>query len=163
MPEVKISKIYLDMDGVIADFDARYKQLYKIYPSEADTYKVFDGFFTQFIADEQFAKLDLLPDAVELIEYLKTLSIPTEILSSTSSERRDADIRKQKLEWLDKHDIRFPVNLVPGKRFKKDYSNPSVLLIDDTSVNIDQWRKEGGIGILHTDTLTTLNILKMYV
>jgi hypothetical protein len=162
MPEVKISKIYLDMDGVIADFDGRYKQLYKIYPSEADTYKVFDGFFAQFIADEQFAKLDLLPDAIELIEYLKTLSIPTEILSSTSSERRDADIRKQKLEWLDKHGITFPVNLVPGKRFKKDYSNPSVLLIDDTSVNIDQWRKEGGIGILHTDTLTTLNILKMY-
>ena len=163
MPEVKISKIYLDMDGVIADFDGRYKQLYKIYPSEADTYKVFDGFFTQFIADEQFAKLDLLPDAVELIEYLKTLSIPTEILSSTSSERRDADIRKQKLEWLDNHGITFPVNLVPGKRLKKDYSNPNVLLIDDTSVNIDQWRKEGGIGILHTDTLTTLNILKMYV
>jgi beta-phosphoglucomutase-like phosphatase (HAD superfamily) len=163
MPEVKISKIYLDMDGVIADFDRRYKELYKIYPSEADTYKVFDGFFTQFIADEQFAKLDLLPDAVELIEYLKTLSIPTEILSSTSSERRDTDIRKQKLEWLDKHDITFPVNLVPGKRFKKDYSNPNVLLIDDTSVNIDQWRKEGGIGILHSDTVTTLNILKMYV
>jgi hypothetical protein len=163
MPEVKISKIYLDMDGVIADFDRRYKELYKIYPSEADTYKVFDGFFTQFIADEQFAKLDLLPDAVELIEYLKTLSIPTEILSSTSSERRDADIRKQKLEWLDKHDIRFPVNLVPGKRLKKDYSNPNVLLIDDTSVNIDQWRKEGGIGILHSDTVTTLNILKMYI
>jgi TATA-binding protein-associated factor Taf7 len=104
-----------------------------------------------------------LPDAVELIEYLKGLSIPTEILSSTSSERRDTDIRKQKLEWLDKHGITFPVNLVPGKRFKKDYSNPNVLLIDDTSVNIDQWRKEGGIGILHSDTVTTLNILKMYV
>jgi len=163
MPDVKITKIYLDMDGVIADFDRRYKELYKIYPSEADTYKVFDGFFTQFIADQQFAKLDLMPDAVELIEYLKSLSIPTEILSSTSSERRDTDIRKQKLEWLDKHDIRFPVNLVPGKRFKKDYSNPNVLLIDDTSVNIDQWRKEGGIGILHSDTVTTLNILKMYV
>lgn len=163
MPEVKITKIYLDMDGVIADFDGRYKELYKIYPSEADTYKVFDGFFAQFIAEEQFAKLDLLPDAVELIEYLKTLSIPTEILSSTSSERRDADIRKQKLEWLDKHGITFPVNLVPGKRFKKDYSNPNVLLIDDTSVNIDQWRKEGGIGILHTDTVTTINTLKMYI
>ena len=163
MPEVKITKIYLDMDGVIADFDGRYKELYKIYPSEADTYKVFDGFFAQFIAEEQFAKLDLLPDAVELIEYLKTLSIPTEILSSTSSERRDADIRKQKLEWLEKHNITFPVNLVPGKRLKKDYSNPNVLLIDDTSVNIDQWRREGGIGILHTDTNNTINTLKMYV
>jgi hypothetical protein len=163
MPEVKINKIYLDMDGVIADFDRRYKELYKIYPSEADTYKVFDGFFTQFIADQQFAKLDLMSDAVELIEYLKSLSIPTEILSSTSSERRDADIRKQKLEWLEKHNITFPVNLVPGKRLKKDYSNPNVLLIDDTSVNIDQWRREGGIGILHTDTNNTINTLKMYV
>jgi len=159
----KISMIYLDMDGVIADFDTRYKELYKIYPSEADTYKVFDSFFTQFIADEQFAKLDLMSDAVELIEYLKTLSIPTEILSSTSSEKRDAEIRKQKLEWLDKHNITFPVNLVPGKRFKKDYSNSNVLLIDDTSVNIDQWRSEGGVGILHTDTATTLAILRQYV
>jgi len=163
MQKVNITKIYLDMDGVIADFNARYKELYKIYPSEADTYKVFDGFFTQFIDDQQFAKLDLMSDAVELIEYLKTLSIPTEILSSTSSERRDAEIRKQKLEWLDKHDITFPVNLVPGKRFKKDYSNANVILIDDTSVNIDQWRREGGIGILHTDTLNTINTLKMYV
>lgn len=159
----KISMIYLDMDGVIADFDARYKKLYKIYPSEADTYKVFDKFFTQFIDDQQFAKLDLMSDAVELIEYLKTLSIPTEILSSTSSEKRDAEIRKQKLEWLDKHNITFPVNLVPGKRFKKDYSNSNVLLIDDTSVNIDQWRKEGGVGILHKDWPSTLAILRQYV
>ena len=163
MPEATITKIYLDMDGVIADFNKRYKELYKIYPSEADDYKVFDGFFTKFIAGGEFATLDLMPDAMELIDYLRSLSIPTEILSSTSSERRDADIRKQKLEWLAKHNIEFPPILVPGKRHKKDYSNPNSLLIDDTSANIDQWRREGGIGILHTDTLTTINILKMYV
>ena len=163
MPEATITKIYLDMDGVIADFNKRYKELYKIYPSEADDYKVFDGFFTKFIATGEFATLDLMPDAMELIDYLRSLSIPTEILSSTSSERRDADIRKQKLEWLAKHNIEFPPILVPGKRHKKDYSNPNSLLIDDTSANIDQWRREGGIGILHTDTLTTINILKMYV
>jgi hypothetical protein len=163
MPEAIITKIYLDMDGVIADFNKRYKELYKIYPSEADDYKVFDGFFTKFIATGEFATLDLMPDAMELIDYLRSLSIPTEILSSTSSERRDADIRKQKLEWLAKHNIEFPPILVPGKRHKKDYSNPNSLLIDDTSANIDQWRREGGIGILHTDTLTTINILKMYV
>ena len=163
MPEAIITKIYLDMDGVIANFNKRYKELYKIYPSEADDYKVFDGFFGKFIATGEFATLDLMPDAMELIDYLRSLSIPTEILSSTSSERRDADIRKQKLEWLAKHNIEFPPILVPGKRHKKDYSNPNSLLIDDTSANIDQWRREGGIGILHTDTLTTINILKMYV
>ena len=159
----KITKIYLDMDGVIADFDKRYKELYKIAPKDADTYKTFDKFFTMFIADRQFAKLDLLPDAMELINYLRSLPIPTEILSSTSSEKRDAEIREQKIEWLNKHNIEFPVNLVPGKRFKRDFSNENSILIDDTSQNIEQWRAEGGVGILHTDTLTTIGILKMYV
>lgn len=159
----KITKIYLDMDGVIADFDKKYKELYKIAPRDADTYKTFDKFFTTFIAERQFAKLDLMPDALVLIEYLKSLSVPTEILSSTSSERRDAEIREQKVEWLHKHNLTFPINLVPGKRLKRNFSNPSSILIDDTAQNIDQWRAEGGIGILHTDAITTIGILKMYV
>jgi len=157
-----ITKIYLDMDGVIADFNKRYKELYKIEPKDADTYKTFDKFFTMFIAEKQFAKLDLMPDAMELINYLRSLPIPTEILSSTSSEKRDAQIREQKIDWLNKHNIEFPVNLVPGKRLKRDFSNENSLLIDDTSQNIDQWRVEGGVGILHTDTISTLGILKMY-
>ena len=159
----KVTKIYLDMDGVIADFDKRYKELYKIAPRDADTYKTFDKFFTMFIADREFAKLDLMPDALTLINYLRSLPIPTEILSSTSSEKRDAEIREQKIDWLKKHNIEFPVNLVPGKRLKRTYARPDYLLIDDTSQNIDQWRTDGGIGILHTDALTTIGILKMYV
>jgi hypothetical protein len=157
-----ITKIYLDMDGVIADFNKRYKELYKIEPKEADTYKTFDKFFTMFIAERQFATLNLMPDAIELINYLRSLKVPTEILSSTSSEKRDAEIREQKIEWLNNQNIEFPVNLVPGKRFKRDFSNSNSLLIDDTPQNIDQWRVEGGIGILHTDAITTIGILKMY-
>jgi hypothetical protein len=163
MPEVNITKIYLDMDGVIADFDKRYKARYKMEPREAEKNKEFDKFFTQFIDDGEFATLDLMPDAMELINYLRSLKVPTEILSSSASEKRDPQIRPQKMEWLKKHNIEFPAIIVPGKRHKKDYSNKNTLLIDDTQVNIDQWRREGGIGILHTDALTTINILKMYV
>ena len=158
----KITKIYLDMDGVIADFDKRYKELYKMEPKEAEDKKEFYKFFDGFIATKQFATLDLLPDAVPLLNYLSKLNIPTEILSSTSSEKRDTDIRAQKLMWLQTHNIGFKVNLVPGKRLKKDFSNANSILIDDTPVNIDQWRREGGVGILHTDTISTLGILKMY-
>ena len=158
-----IIKIYLDMDGVIADFDKKYKELYNIAPKDADTYKTFDKFFTTFIAERQFAKLDLMPDALLVINYLKSLSVPTEILSSTSSEKRDAEIREQKVEWLHKHNLTFPINLVPGKRLKRNFSNSNSILIDDTAQNIDQWRAEGGVGILHTDAMTTIGILKMYI
>jgi hypothetical protein len=163
MPETKITKIYLDMDGVIADFDKRYKARYKMEPREAEQHKEFDKFFTQFINDGEFATLDLMPDAMELINYLRSLKVPTEILSSSASEKKDPQIRPQKMEWLEKNNIEFPAIIVPGKRHKKDYSNKNTLLIDDTGVNIDQWRREGGIGILHTDAQTTINILKMYV
>jgi hypothetical protein len=163
MPDIKITKIYLDMDGVIADFDKRYKARYKILPREAESNKEFDKFFTQFIADGEFADLDLMPDAMELINLLRSLDVPTEILSSSASDKRDPDIRPQKLEWLKKHNIEFPPIIVPGKRHKKDYSNENTLLIDDTQVNIDQWRREGGIGIHHQDANSTIGILKMYV
>ena len=163
MPDVKITKIYLDLDGVIANFDDRYKSRYKMLPREAEKNKEFDKFFTQFIADGEFATLELMPDAIELINFLRSLDVPTEILSSSASEKRDPDIRPQKLEWLKNNNIEFPAIIVPGKRHKKDYSNANSILIDDTPINIDQWCNEGGIGILHTDAINTINILKMYV
>jgi hypothetical protein len=163
MAETKITKIYLDMDGVIADFNKRYKELYDIEPKEADTYKTFEKYFLQFISGENFATLDLMPDAMVLIDFLRNLSVPTEILSSTSSESKHEAIQKQKLEWLKTHSIEFNPVLVPGKRLKRKYATETSLLIDDTEQNIDQWRQDGGIAIHHQDITTTIGILKMYI
>lgn len=162
MHKIKITKIYLDMDGVIADFDRQYKELYKISPREADQKKEFYKLFDHFIETQQFAKLPLMQDAQMLLQYLDSTGIPVEILSSTSSEKRHDAIAPQKSSWLREHGIVYPINLVPGKRLKRTYARPDHLLIDDTSQNIDQWRQDGGVGILHTDALTTIGILKMY-
>ena len=159
----KIEKIYLDMDGVIADFIKRYKERYKMEPKEAERNKEFDKYFDKFIADGEFATLDLMPGARELIDFLKTLPVPTEILSSTASQERYDAIALQKMQWLQTHNIPFKPNFVPGKRHKWKFSNPSTLIIDDTGSVIDDWRKEGGVGILHLDPIATMAILKMYV
>jgi hypothetical protein len=150
------------MDGVIADFDKQYRQLYRMSPKEADDKKEFYKLFDNFIETGQFAKLDMTQDAKLLLQFLDSTGIPVEILSSTASEKRHDAIAPQKTEWLLKHGIHYPINLVPGKRLKRTYAKPDHLLIDDTGVNIDQWRVDGGIGILHTDALTTIGILKMY-
>jgi hypothetical protein len=158
-----ITTIYLDMDGVIADFSKRYKELFGIDPSEADNYKTFEKFFLQFIAQEQFSTLELMPDAFKLIDYLKSLDITTKILSSTSSESKDEAIRGQKFKWLETHNITFEPILVPGKRFKRQYATPSSILIDDTESNINQWHEDGGVAILHTNIDDTINRLKAYL
>lgn len=157
-----VNKIYLDMDGVIADFDKRYQELFNATTKESERDKKWAQFFAKFIQDRHFATLDLMPEAIELMDYLKSTGIPITILSSTSSERRDDAIRPQKMEWLKKHKIDFPVILVPGAHLKKEYASPDSILIDDTSKNIDDWRREGGIGILYEDLLHTRIIMSMY-
>jgi hypothetical protein len=164
MQKPKISMIYLDMDGVIADFTKRYKELYRMEPREAEKKKEFDKFFNEFIATGQFAKLDLMPGAMDGLTFLrKHLTVPTQILSSTANEARYEDISNQKLIWLQTHGITFSANFVPGKRHKYKFAGPDKIIIDDTQSVIDQWKEAGGIGILHKDWPSTLAILRQYV
>lgn len=156
------SCIYLDMDGVIADFNGRYREIYGDIP-ESERRKHFEANFGDFIARGLFSTLDLMPDAMVLIEYLRNASIPTEILSSTAREKYHEDVSKQKLIWLQTHGITFTPNLVPGKHHKYKWAKPDTLIIDDTLSVIEDWRKAGGVAIWHKDVPTTLAQLKMYV
>jgi len=152
------------MDGVIADFGKRYKEQYHMEPREAEKKKEFNKYFDEFIATEQFATLDMIPGAMDGLEFLrKQLVVPTQILSSTANEDRYDEISRQKMIWLQTHGITFTPNFVPGKRHKWKFAKPDTIIIDDTESVIDDWRKAGGIGILHTDWQHTLGILKMYV
>ena len=164
MQKPKISMIYLDMDGVIADFVKRYKELYRMEPKEAEKKKEFNKFFDEFIATKQFETLDLMPGAMDGLTFLrKHLTVPTQILSSTANEARYDEISKQKLIWLNTHGVTFSANFVPGKRHKYKFAGPDKIIIDDTESVINQWKEAGGIGILHKDWVTTLAILKLYV
>jgi hypothetical protein len=163
MQKPRIDKIYLDMDGVIADFVKRYKEHAGMEPREAEKNKKFDHFFNEFIAKENFATLDMMPGAIDLINFLRSLPVPTEILSSTANEARYDAISKQKLQWLDSKGIDFKPNFVPGKRHKDKFATPNSIIIDDTLSVIEQWNAAGGIGIHHTDPVLTMAILKLYL
>ena len=156
MQKPKIDIIYLDMDGVIADFTQRYKDLYKMHPREAENYKKFGEFFDDFIETEQFSTLDLMPGAMDLIKALDATNIPVQILSSTANEVRYDAISKQKVVWLQTHGITYPQNFVPGKRHKKKWATPTALIIDDTKSIIDDWQEAGGTAIWHQDVPSTL-------
>jgi len=152
----KYTKIYLDLDGVIADFAKRYKELFHITPQQADRNRNFGGFFNTFIATKQFASLDLMPDARMLLDHLNTLDIPVEILSSTARQDSHEDISDQKRVWLISHGINYPRNFVPGKSLKYTFATPESIIIDDTLSVITDWIEAGGRAILHTDAASTI-------
>lgn len=159
---MKIKKIYVDMDGVLCDFEKRYEERYG-HISDEERKSKFRSNFQDFIKTEQFATLSIMKDAHLLIRYLNTLDIPKEILSSTAYEEVYDTISKQKNQWLSDHGIGWKANFVPGKRHKYKFATPESIIIDDTKSVIEDWNKAGGIGILHTDAISTIAMLKMYV
>lgn len=156
MLKPRIDNIFLDLDGVVFDFSKRYKELYRMEPHEADKAKQFKPFFLDFIASKQFESLDLMEDAMMGIEHLRTLDIPVTILTSTARKEFHEEITKQKLVCLEKHGIEFTPIFVPGKRLKKDYSDPHSIIIDDTLSVIEQFRSNGGYAIHHKSWDATL-------
>lgn len=160
---MSISMIYVDMDGVIADFSKRYKEKFKVTPEETRSNKEFGGYFKKFIDDGEFSTLDLMPDAHELLSFLNTLHVPKEILSSTARPENHGMIAPQKQMWLLKHNILYKGNFVPGKSLKYRFATPHSIIIDDTKSVIDDWNKAGGIGILHKNAESTIAMLKKYI
>ncbi len=49
MQKPSVSKIYLDLDGVVSDFAKKYKALYDMDPKEAVKHKKFDVLWQNFI------------------------------------------------------------------------------------------------------------------
>lgn len=163
MQKPRIECIYLDLDGVIADFTKRYKELYDMDPKEAENKKQFYHLFDEFINTNQFATLDKMPGADMGLEFLRKCSAPTQILSSTAREETYDAISKQKMIWLQTHGITFNPIFVPGKQHKYKWATPNSIIIDDTKSVIDDWKAAGGIAIWHKDWISTISILKMYV
>lgn len=147
------------MDGVICNFEKRYTELYG-HVSENERRSSFREKFKDFIQTEQFATLEIMPDGRELISYLESLDIPTEILSSTAYQEVYEVISMQKARWLATHNVTFKQNYVPGKAHKYKWATSDSIIIDDTFSVIEDWEKAGGIAIHHRNTSTTLEHLK---
>lgn len=158
----QIDKIYVDMDGVIANFEKCYNARYGVV-SDSDRRSTFIRNFVDFIDTEQFVSLELMPDARKLINYLDSLDIPKEILSSTAHETNYVEISRQKNLWLNTHNIAWKQNFVPGKQHKYKYATTNSIIIDDTLSVIYDWNKAGGIAVHHKDAHTTMAILEDYL
>ena len=158
------------MDGVIADFNSRYRQMFGILPLEARDKK--EGLFSKqwntFVASRQFTTLDKMPDADELINFLKSVNemknYRVAILSSTGGFDRHNTIQIQKRIWLEsKAAADWPMVFVPGRRFKKGYADKYSLLIDDTYDVIESFDKAGGKAVWHKDAASTIEQVKQWM
>jgi hypothetical protein len=153
-------KIYLDMDGVLTDFEKRYDEMFGIRPKEVKSRTAhFWRYFEQFITTGQFKTLDKHKDADKLLQFVHELRVPVEILSSSGGEKHHECVVAQKEAWLRNNGIDYKANIVPGGSKKAAFASPWHILVDDTLHVIEKYRAAGGTAVHHYDIDVTLKEL----
>lgn len=156
-----VTKLYLDMDGVLCSFEGRYTELFGESPSSARARKNFSSNWIKFIEGENFATLDWNPGGQELLAYVRTIpNIEIEMLTSSGGTKHHEEVTIQKTQWLCERGIDFKINTVPGRKLKAAYANATTVLVDDTPDVIESFSGAGGIGVLHINTLDTVQTLE---
>ena len=144
--------LYLDMDGVLCNFDKAYRAL---DPEKADRKKFREAVFTYKI----FEDLEFMPDAQELLNFVSKLEgINIQILTSmgTYDAEQGSQAKYQKMHWLKKHNIPYKPNFVRAKQEKANFAHDRAILVDDSTGCINPFNVKGGHGILHTKSSDTI-------
>jgi hypothetical protein len=147
-----MKKLYIDMDGVLSDFDTTYREIRTDLPDN-------DRFKSAVLDHQIFLHLKPMPDAKELMNYVQCLkNIHIEILTSvgTFDIERGHAAKVQKAAWLDKYNLFYPINFVRCKPEKAQFASKDTILIDDSIGCIEPFNKKGGWGILHTTAKTSI-------
>ncbi|WP_316235038.1 MULTISPECIES: 5' nucleotidase, NT5C type [unclassified Bradyrhizobium] len=150
--------IYVDLDGVLADFDAAAEAI--LGTNNIYKYEFIWG------ADKFWQKLNTKPkffrelpkkhDADRLWSAIKHLK-PT-ILTALPRENPER-VAEQKQDWVAKHFYGTDVITCQTKD-KPNYCKPGDVLIDDRAVNRDAWIKAGGTYLIHENSGQTVAALK---
>ena len=148
------------MDGVLAEFEERYVEKFGEFPKDLDKRRQhFWNNWKKFVDDADFETLEKHKNCDKLLEVVRSLKLPVEILSSSSGGYSHEAVTKQKQKWLDSNGIEFKANIVPGGSHKARFASPWNVLIDDTQHIIDLYRKAGGTAIHHVDIDQTIKQL----
>ena len=158
--------LYLDMDGVQADF---FNSWAKWHNSKNNTnitsYREIGDADAQLASivelssqgpefiEEFFANLPVLSGFKQLITWIKQNNIPYSILSAPLRNQHQASIAGKK-KWLSKNNPGAVDEIFTGRKesyaINKQTKQPNVL-VDDHGKYIDRWTGRGGIGVKHTN------------
>jgi hypothetical protein len=149
--------LYLDMDGVQADFftawaklsgKQRYKEIGDRAQREASIADL-NARGAEFV-EQFFATLPVLSGAQTLIKFLRDNDIKYTILSAPLRGNEEASIRG-KLAWLDRYHPGTSGTAIftdEKQRYSTTNGNPNVL-VDDFKKYVNAWSADGGIAVLY--------------
>ncbi|CAN7221132.1 hypothetical protein LJR219_000758 [Phenylobacterium sp. LjRoot219] len=144
-------QIFLDCDGVLADFDRGAEQILGLPPSLFEARHGSGEFWRRLAqADGFFANLAPMPDAYALYEAVrhKTPVILTGM-------PRGAWAEPQKRRWTAKYFPGVPV-ITTMAALKHEHRHPGDVLVDDRDKYRSLWEANGGVFVHHTSAADSI-------
>jgi 2-hydroxy-3-keto-5-methylthiopentenyl-1-phosphate phosphatase len=153
----EIPHLYLDMDGVQADFFGAWADKHGVSHWKAIDNKENEIELLANSTPEQvysfFRNLKPLPGGMEIIKWVQEHNIPYTVLSAPLRGPY-ADASKQaKKDWLDEHHHGSSDNAIFTSQKQKYAVKDDVpnVLVDDFGPYIKKWTDAGGIPVKHED------------
>lgn len=140
-------QIYVDMDGVLADFNAHYEKLFGYRPQRPDgtDWRLVNGAEDFYINMREMPDLNTLWDRLYPHNPIILTGIPSQIDAAENDKRR----------WAAAHLTSDTRIICCQAKDKYRYCMPGDLLIDDYVRHKQAWLNAGGIWITHTSALDT--------
>ena len=151
----KKTEIYVDMDGVLADFFNAWGKLMgvKNWWDINKEFDIEDALQKIRDTDDFWLSLPLTKNAKNLLSLIKQVKGEYHILSSPLAN--DPNSEPHKREWIKKNlGFFMPKSIIITHNKAKYATQPDGtpnILIDDYGVNIDKWDAAGGVGFKHKD------------
>ena len=149
------TKIYVDMDGVLADFFTEWGKLMgvKNWWDINKKHSIDDALQKIRDTDRFWLELPLTSNAKNLLNLIKNVKGSYSILSSPLPG--DKNSKPHKLEWIKNNLGFFPPEEIIIRHDKETFATqpdgtPNIL-IDDYGVNVQKWEAAGGVGFKHKD------------
>ena len=150
-------QLYLDCDGVLADFDKGATAVLGLSPRAFEQRHGLGKFWQKLAqAPDFYFGLPLMDDAMELFDAVRHLD-PI-ILTGLPRGNWAAD---QKVRWAAKY---FPGTriITTMARDKRDHAREGDVLVDDQTRHRERWEQVGGVFIHHRSARQSIDELRRY-
>ena len=157
------SRVYVDMDGVIADFFSALAEFRKVNHWKDKGEITLDTSIKELQGTNFFETLPVFPFAKKLVDLVKSYTGGDWYINTSPLRDDHENSEYYKTKWLEKHNFD-PKDIIVTKR-KESYAVDKKtgipnILIDDRPKNLERWVARGGVGIRYQANEDSLDLIK---